>query len=129
MTIVNHLDSDDFRASMANVVFEYAPGVTRRISTDDNTEDAAGGEDVTGECAVDLVLAPGDTCTYEDFSITIRGDGAAVLDGNIGGVIMGNTVMNSGSINLDNQQPAISPLHNLEVAFFDRYACSSCGDW
>ena len=25
VTVIQHLDSDDFRASMANVVFEYAP--------------------------------------------------------------------------------------------------------
>ncbi len=55
----------------------------------------------TTACAVGLTLSPGDECTYEGFKIRIREDGAAVLDGNIGGISMGNTVMNAQSINLN----------------------------
>lgn len=52
-------------------------------------------------CRVGLQLSPGDECSYESFSIRIREDGAAVLDGNIDGIRMGNTVMNAQSINLN----------------------------
>ncbi|MDE0205713.1 MAG: hypothetical protein OXP66_06780, partial [Candidatus Tectomicrobia bacterium] len=52
-------------------------------------------------CRMGLQLNPGDQCSYEGFSIRIREDGAAVLDGNIGGISMGNTVMNAQSINLN----------------------------
>ena len=55
-----------------------------------------------GRCRVLLQLDPGDECSYGSFSIRIREDGAAVLDGNIGGVRMGNTVMSAASINLNN---------------------------
>lgn len=55
----------------------------------------------SGECAVGMSLNPGDACTYEGFSIMIRDDGAAVLDGSIGGIHMGGTVINGQSINLN----------------------------
>ncbi len=55
----------------------------------------------SGECAVGLELNPGDRCSYAEFTISIRSDGAAVLDGNIGGIRMGNTVMQGQSMNLN----------------------------
>ena len=55
----------------------------------------------SGECTIGLVLNPGDKCSYDDFTMMIREDGAAVLDGNIGGITMGNTVMNGQSISLN----------------------------
>ncbi len=55
----------------------------------------------SGECTVGLILNPGDECSYGDFTMMIREDGAAVLDGNIGGISMGNTVMNAQNINLN----------------------------
>lgn len=53
------------------------------------------------ECAVGLILNPGDECTYDSLTIRIREDGAAVLDGDIGGIGMGNTVMDAPRINLN----------------------------
>ncbi|MDE0607034.1 MAG: RCC1 domain-containing protein, partial [Acidimicrobiaceae bacterium] len=52
-------------------------------------------------CAAGLLLRPGDECSTGGFTMRIREDGAAVLDGNIGGISMGNTVMNAQSINLN----------------------------
>ena len=60
--------------------------------------DVGGG---SGQCTVGLILYPGDECSIGDFTIKIRADGAAVLDGNIGGISMGNTVMEAQSINLN----------------------------
>ena len=69
-----------------------APGISS------GTDDMASG---STECAVGLILNPGDECSYDDFTIRIREDSAAVLDGNIGGISMGNTVMDAQSINLN----------------------------
>ncbi len=55
----------------------------------------------SGQCTVGLMLYPGDECSIGDFTMKIREDGAAVLDGNIGGISMGNTVMEAQSINLN----------------------------
>ncbi len=55
----------------------------------------------SGQCTVGLILYPGDECSIGDFTMKIREDGAAVLDGNIGGISMGNTVMEAQSINLN----------------------------
>jgi len=52
-------------------------------------------------CTAGLLLHPGDECSTGGFTMSIREDGAAVLDGNIGGISMGNTVMNAQSINLN----------------------------
>ncbi len=60
--------------------------------------DVGGG---SGQCTVGLILYPGDECSIGDFTMKIREDGAAVLDGNIGGISMGNTVMEAQSINLN----------------------------
>ena len=56
----------------------------------------------SGECRVGLRLGPGDECSHGGFSMRIRSDGAAVLGGNIGGIQMGNMVMDTASINLNN---------------------------
>ncbi len=61
-------------------------------------EDIGGG---SGLCTVGLILYSGDECSYGDFSMTIRGDGAAVLDGSIGGASMDSTVMQEQSIHLN----------------------------
>ena len=72
---------------------------------DSSAPDISSGTDdmtsVSTECAVGLILNPGDECSYDGFTIRIREDGAAVLDGNIGGISMGNTVMDAQSINLN----------------------------
>ena len=60
--------------------------------------DQAGG---SGLCTFGLILNPGDFCYYEDFAILIQPDGSALLDGNIGGISMGNTLMDAPSINLN----------------------------
>lgn len=57
--------------------------------------------DGRGECTVGLMLYPGDQCSYGSFSMTIREDGAVVVDGSIGGITMGNTVMQSETISLN----------------------------
>lgn len=71
---------------------------------DGDLEDMAVEPDVGGgwgECTVGLMLYPGDQCSYGTFSMMIRDDGAAVVDGSIGGITMGDTVMQSQSINLN----------------------------
>ena len=78
-------------ASLASATATPAPTGTR---TPEPTVD-------DGVCRVGLQLNSSDQCSYEDFTIRIREDGAAVLDGNIGGIRMGNTVMNAQSINLN----------------------------
>ena len=55
----------------------------------------------TGLCTLGLILYPGDSCFYEEFSMLIRQDGSALLDGDIGGISMGNTVMDAQTINLN----------------------------
>ena len=54
----------------------------------------------TGLCTPGLILYPGDSCYYEEFSMLIRQDGSALLDGNIGGISMGNTVMDAQNIDV-----------------------------
>ena len=72
-------------------------------ATDDvaQSSDSAGVGGGSGLCTVGLILYPGDECSIGDFTMMIREDGAAVLDGNVGGISMGNTVMEAQSINLN----------------------------
>ncbi len=65
------------------------------------SSDSVGIGEGSGLCTVGQILYPGDECSIGDFTMTIREDGAAVLDGNIGGISMGNTVMEAQSINLN----------------------------
>ena len=78
---------------------EPADGSTPGIAEPPSDPDDVAGDST--ECAVGLILNPGDECSYDDFTMRIREDGAAVLDGNIGGISMGNTVMDAQSINLN----------------------------
>ena len=55
----------------------------------------------TGLCTPGLILYPGDSCYYEEFSMLIRQDGSALLDGNIGGISTSNTVMDAQNIDLN----------------------------
>ncbi len=66
---------------------------------EDPAPDVIGGG--TGQCTPGLILYPGDSCYYDEFSMLIQQDGSALLDGNIGGITMGNTVMNAENINLN----------------------------
>ena len=84
---LKHVDSSDQHTSSPTATFTPTPTSEQE------------GADVT--CRAGLQLSPGDQCSYEGFSIRIREDGAAVLDGNIGGISMGNTVMNAQSISLN----------------------------
>ena len=77
------------RQSASSARATLAPTLTPIATVDD------------GMCRMALQLGPGDQCSYEGLSIRIREDGAAVLDGNIDGISMGNTVMNAQSINLN----------------------------
>lgn len=77
------------------------PGIAEPPSDADDVASDSVASDSTGECAVGLILNPGDECASDDFTIRIREDGAAVLDGNIGGISMGNTVMDAQNINLN----------------------------
>lgn len=52
-------------------------------------------------CTPGLILHPGDGCHQDEFSVLILQDGSALLDGDIGGISMGNTVMDAQSINLN----------------------------
>lgn len=60
--------------------------------------DLGGGQ---GLCTPGLILYPGDACHYVEFSMLIQQDGSALLDGDIGGISMSNTVMDAQSINLN----------------------------
>ena len=55
----------------------------------------------TGLCTLGLILYPGDSCYDDEFSMLIRQDGSALLDGDIGGISMENTVIDAPSINLN----------------------------
>ena len=79
------------------------PGSEGTGATDDvaQSSDSVGVGEGSGLCTIGLILYPGDECSIGDFTMMIREDGAAVLDGNIGGISMGNTVMEAQSINLN----------------------------
>lgn len=65
------------------------------------SSDSVGVGGGSGLCTVGLILYPGDECSIGGFTMKIREDGAAVLDGNIGGISMDNTAMEAQSINLN----------------------------
>ena len=49
-----------------------------------------------------MTLRPGDSCEGDTFTIRINDAAAVVLDGNIGGIHMGNTAMGGAGISLNN---------------------------
>ena len=53
-------------------------------------------------CQVGMTLRPGDSCEGDTFTIRINDAAAVVLDGNIGGIHMGNTAMGGAGISLNN---------------------------
>ncbi len=66
----------------------------------DDVEDSQDLGGSWGPCGVGLLLYPGDECSYTTFTLTIRSDGAAVIDGSVGGSTMSNAVMEGESIDL-----------------------------
>ena len=62
---------------------------------------SAGGGSSSQTCAVGGKLNPGDTCSGSGYSL--RNDsGVLVVDGNIGGITLGNTRFNANTVNLNN---------------------------
>lgn len=97
---------------LTNVVVEVLPLAERTeenhgyrvlgpAPTESPVAAASPAEATTPTCAVGLMLNPGEGCSYEDFAMSVNGEGAAVLDGNVGGIQMGGTVMSGASITLN----------------------------
>ncbi|MDE0163394.1 MAG: RCC1 domain-containing protein, partial [Acidimicrobiaceae bacterium] len=86
---------------ISNTGSASSPAAALQTAKPSDPVDLGGGSEPSVPCTAGLLLHPGDECSTGGFTMSIREDGAAVLDGNIGGISMGNTVMNAQSINLN----------------------------
>ncbi len=84
--VITHLDTED-------------SDQTDDEQTTANEQPAASTD---ASCRVGMTLRPGDSCEGDTFTIRIDNTGAAVFDGSVGGIQMGNTVFDAPSLALNN---------------------------